>query len=139
MMKTNVMDGMRAIAHIYVLGFHYYLMFVAEDQHNNPVIIKHLFRLSSMMDFSVFFVINGINSCRWLTRSIESGQSLVRVSIRFIVDRLALIIAITYLFYICFALFAIFIVKDVSLERALMDGLVSNLLFFSNYSSENNV
>ena len=133
------MDGMHAISHIYVLLFHYYLIFLAGDEvENMPVPILHLFRLSLMVVFSVFFVINGINSGRWLTRSIGSGRSLVRVSIKFIVERLAMIVAITYIFYICFALFVFFVAKELAFQRLVLDGMVANLFFVSNYVLENN-
>ena len=139
-MIAQVMDGMRAISHIYIVLYHYFGIFLSGGEVQNiPVPIKHLFRLSLMIVFAIFFVINGYNSGRWLIRSISSNGSHVRVSIKFLMDRLAMIIAITYLFYLCFSLFAFFIVKDSALDKVVTCGLLANLFFVSNYTTENNV
>ena len=139
-MNANVLDVVHVIGHIFVLIYHYYLMFLPkEDPESLPIITMHLSRLSIMVVFSVFFVINGLNSGQRLTQSLESQNSFLIISIEFILNRVVVIIAISYLFYISFALFIFFIVKDVHLEIVLFNGLVSNLLFYSNFTTENNV
>ena len=94
----------------------------------------------AMYCFAVTFVINGINSGRWLTRQLSARSSCVRVTCKFYWQRLTAIISITYLYYTAFTMSNLVVFKSTLFTTMLWDSLWPNLFFVSNFVSiESNV
>ena len=133
------MDGMRALLHIYALLFHYNSMRVNAATNIPGVFVLHLVRLSIVSTFTVFFVINGINSGQWFTKHVKSRRSLTRVSLKFVFERLSMIVPMTLLCYSANVFYFLAMGENRLLRRA-KDSLMSNLLFVANFVSfDNNV
>ena len=133
---------MRAIIHLIVMAFHYGMFVTDADTvaHHTPVPVFYLTHVLAMYCFAVTFVINGINSGRWLTRQLSARSSCVRVTCKFYWQRLTAIISITYVYYAAFTMSNLVVFKSSLLTAMLWDSLWPNLLFVSNYVSiESNV
>ena len=139
---SKIEDGMRAIIHLIVMAFHYGMFVTDADTvaHHTPVPVFYLTHVLAMYCFAVTFVINGINSGRWLTRHLSARSSCVRVTCKFYWQRLTAIISITYFYYLAFTMSNLVVFKSSLFTTMLWDSLWPNLFFVSNFMSiESNV
>ena len=132
------LNGLRIIAHIYLLIIHYFLFFNSVFQFNFEQISipqRHLFHLSVTFSFIIFFVMSGIISGKWFTKQLKSNASILRISILFFWQRLLMIVPITYIYYFTFTMSNLFFFKHSQIKQMIMESLWPNLFFISNYIS----
>ena len=136
-------DGMRAIIHLVVMTYHYLGFFVANPYkvvNETSIPVRYLCHVGAMYCFSVTFVINGINSGRWLIRQSRTQSSFMNITFKFYWQRLSKIILITYIYYMTVSMANLFIFKSHLLAKLMRKSFWSNLLFLSNFLSiESNV
>ena len=132
------MNGVRSIAHIYVLVAHFILYSIPDIQEKLErlnVQVKHLITLSSLLAFTIFFVLSGVSSGRWWTKETSLQSSFSKISLRFYWERLSMIVPLSYSYYLTFTMSNLFIFRDIQIKQMLMETLLPNMLFISNYIS----
>ena len=129
------LNGMRAIAHIYILISHYRISFNEDIKSEISLLsisIKHIIRLTLMYAFAIFFVLNGISSGKYLSYYMNKSSNNFKAAIKFYYQRLAMILPLLYFYYIAFYILVKLVFKNHMLEKMLFDSLLPNLLLISN-------
>ena len=136
-------NGMRAIAHIYILILHYGMNFhndIKSVTYTLSVPFKHIFRSLLMYSFVVFFVLNGITSGKIITNHLNKSSQNVKIAIKFYYQRLMMILPLVYIYYTSFYILVKLIFKNQMMKKVMFDSLLANLLLISNiFNVESNV
>ena len=140
-MTTSILDGIRASGHVYSL-FQHFLMTIdvinADTMEALPVQALAMIRIWVQYLFSFVFVFNGMTSGKWLTLNLSKDRSDLRVSIKFLFDRLSMIAPLAYLYLVTFGFVLFFLLKEPFVEalgRNFFNVMQTDVLFLTNYLS----
>ena len=138
---SKIFDGLRVIAHFYSLLFHFSCAFIISKEDKIPIILLHLHRFFSQYFSVIFFVINGIYSARSITNIMNKMSSqFPKIMMKFYFERLALILPITYIYYLIFSIIISILPNNYNLIEMQKKSFFPNLFFISNfYQIESNV
>ena len=143
---SRPVDGIRVLGHIYMLMAHYAGLFVEDPDkalieppvRSVPLIYSYLKIMIYLLVLN--YVLSGISSGRWLTKHMNESPHTLRVIAKFYWQRLAMIIPMTYIYYLTFAMTNWFVFKDPIITQKIWDSLWANLFFVANFASiESNV
>ena len=139
-------DGLRFFGQFYALLVHYVAFFVEDPDKAlteppvRPVPLIYSFQTLILYFLILNFILIGISSGKWLTKHLNESPHTLRVIAKFYWQRLAMIIPMTYIYYLIFSMANWFVFKDPIISQKIWDSLWPNLFFVSNLVSiETNV
>ena len=139
-------DGLRFFGQFYALFAHYVAVFVEDpdkaliEPPERSVSLIYLYRTANLYLMIINFILIGISSGKWLTQHLNKSPNTSRVISKFYWQRLAMIIPMTYIYYLLVSMANYFLFKDLILTQKIWESLLPNLFFISNFVSiESNV